>query len=387
MACASLRTCVFLLLALPPAAPAAATEACVPVPAGSGAAIQRYANECLARLGIDPVEFALRFNCVDPAVARPLRVEVDGTAAVSCFETRHDDCEWVKDEAELESTFPKCDHPAWLDDRCYGDSYVQVVKTSKPEVKAALLCRHKTRFTGRFDDFDDVAMIVHNESNGETCWFQSNNADDDPSIALHGQQVPGPVCEGAESFWFTPTAAKDVVCVKCHDSGPWMNSRWMRRATKELGSAYDEQASPYLNSTPPFDQWPVPLFVQYGEHLAPNDPSCTSCHKIAAARPGHDFQTCPNWIHRATGKPDAALAALLTHTGGSEPVSYWMPDFEDGSTWSKSDWEARYRKHVDGLIGCCEAVGRGPSGLPKGCKPYCPDQPGGTCPPDRWASP
>jgi hypothetical protein len=174
-------------------APARGDE-CKRVAPGEGAPLQNYANECLARLGVDPAEFARTFNCVDPAVAKPLPVEVDGTAKLTCLETRDGPCEYAKDVQELNQTFPKCDYPTWLNDRCYGDSYVQVIASKNPDVKGALLCRHKTSFTGTFDDFDDVAMIVHNSSSGETCWFQSETGS---RVHLPGHNVPGPVCEGA----------------------------------------------------------------------------------------------------------------------------------------------------------------------------------------------
>ncbi len=371
-------------------------EECTAVAAGEGEEIQKYANECFKKLGIDPAEFAKTFNCVDPDVAKHLKVEVDGAEVKTCLDTREGECQWAKDKAELEATFKTCDYPAWLDDRCYGDSYIQVLTTSKPEVKGALLCRHKSRFTGLFDDFDDVAMIVHNRASGETCWFQSNNADGDPDIKMHGQQVPGPACEGSESFWYSPEASRNVYCIHCHDSGPWMNSRWMRRATESLGSAYEEETSPYLNSTPPFDAWPVPIFVKYNKHLKEKDGTefegCTDCHKIAAARtlPGAavdgsdiEYKTCDTWINRTTGKPDDPLKALLTEEAKKDHVQYWMPD---GVDLSKADWEKKYRKHVDGLIACCKAVGKGPNRLPDGCKAYCPDQADGKCPADRWPS-
>src|SRR5262249_25682366 len=94
------------------------------------------------------------------------------------------------------------------------------------------------------------------------------------------------------------------------------------------------------------------------------------------------FRTCPMWIKRATGNPDASLLGLLTSEGKTDHVQYWMPD--NGTTWTKASWEAKYKKHVEGLIECCEAVGRGPTHLPSGCKANCPDQPTGTCPADRW---
>lgn len=347
----------------------------------AGAALQSYANACFQRLQVDPADFARRFNCVDPSAARNLRVEVDAVVRQTCYETRDGACEFAKDLGELETTFPSCDYPAWLDDRCYGDSYVQVIRpTSNPHVKAALLCRHKTTFSGRFDDFDDVAMIVHNAENGETCWFQSPNGE---GVRLDGQKVPGPVCDGADAFWLPPDETAGIQCIQCHDSGPWMNSPWMRRATEELGIAYDEEQSPYLNGTPPFDRWPVPLFVKYDGHLGSGASSCTSCHKIAAARP--DFRTCDTWINRATGRADPALATRLSGTGRQEHSQYWMP--EDGTRWTRAAWESLYDDHVKGLVDCCRAVGRGPTGLPPDCRAYCPDRTDGTCPADRWTTP
>jgi hypothetical protein len=368
---------------------AAQSSPCVEAPVGSRHAIQDYAQACLARVGISPAELAKIYQCVHPSVATEIPLTIGGVKQLNCRESAGGPCEHAADKAALTSKFPRCDFPAWLDDRCYGDTYIQKLTTSNAAVKGALLCRHKTRFTGTFDDFDDIAMIVHNKDNGETCWFQSRNADSDASLKLIGWAVPGPVCAGAEDLWLTPEQTKGIECIQCHDSGPWLNSRWLRNVTHEFGAAHDDEDKPYLNSTPPFNQWRTPVFVKYGANLPPGKAEgCTDCHKVAAAGAGkfptptdpHTYRTCDEWINRSVGRPSAAFSALLTAEGAAEHVQFWMPD--DGTTWSAATWP--YGSHVDGLIDCCKKVGAGTTPLPDGCSAYCPDTADGSCPADRW---
>jgi hypothetical protein len=50
--------------------------------------------------------------------------------------------------------FPKsCDYPAWLTDKCYGHSYIQVIPTKNRDVKAVMMCRHKKVWNGWATNF------------------------------------------------------------------------------------------------------------------------------------------------------------------------------------------------------------------------------------------
>ncbi len=332
-----------------------------------------YAKSCFERLHLDPADLAGPFDC-ESANAKRLVSTVDGQVM---------DLDKCSGSGCATSIPSHCDYGTWLDDGCYGHSWIQVLPTpSNPKVKAALLCRHKTRWSAAgspiFGDmegttmvagFDDVAMIVHNAGNGETCWFQS---DDGSDVHLDGLSVPGPAKVRDHDFWVRPTDARDVMCVKCHDSGPWMNSRWMYNATQGLLNGDD--TSPYKNSEPPFDNWPQPHFVELAD-----DDTCTSCHHIAAAQPGvggtigaPDFHTCDKWIERATGRAHPKATAA----GSGFDVTHWMPLGHGLS--DATAWQAQYGANVKALVDCCQAVGTKPqSQWPAGCQEKLPTR---TCP-------
>ncbi len=366
-------------------APAAAQEE--PEAAPAAPAVASYAKQCFAKLHLDPADLAGPFNCT---IGKRLVTTVHGQVA------DRDKCQGDACQTGLPE---KCDRGAWLDDNCYGHSYLQVLPTpSNPKVKAALLCRHKTRWElgpaplidlndNYISGFDDVAMIVHNEGNGETCWFQSPDGEDEH---LDGASVPGPATVTREGqFWITPESTRDIMCVKCHDSGPWMNSPWIyTQAGEDLG--LEEIATPnhpYKNSTPPFDAWPEPKFVKLTD-----DETCTTCHHIAAARRnvsdaplgGPHFKTCTDWIERTIGGVDHPRA---TDEGKSDELRYWMPL---GHGLSAADWEAQNRAAVERVKACCLAVGTQPqSAWPSGCVedfpvPSCPvaEDSDGNCPVD-----
>jgi hypothetical protein len=180
-----------------------------------------------------------------------------------------------------------------------------------------------------------------------------------------------------------PEDAAKIGCVGCHDNGPFMNSRWMHKFGPDLS---DDSDAPYFNSTPPFDKWPQPRFVKT------TDDTCTSCHKIAAAGRKTDsfyysgmitFQSCANcnaecakdpnstecgtcrgWIMRVTGqtaKGGTGSGAWSTHPLGAnaaaldDKLALWMPPM--GET-TRADWTRDYKKEVDHLLQCCEAVGK-----------------------------
>jgi hypothetical protein len=349
-----------------------------------------YAKKCFDRIELkDHDDLKGPFECKS-ANAKPLRTQVNGQ---------------IKDQGVCDpkkgscpSTFPqKCDYPAWLElssQNCYGHSYVQQIKPkSNPDVTAALLCRHKNTWTDDAKKFEDVAMIVHNEKNGETCWFQSSDSPPKPTTParyqhdypLDGTKVPGPETVRDHKFWMTPVETAAVMCVRCHDNGAFMNSRWMDQS----GVGLSDGSGKYKNSEPPFDAWPTPHFVSAGP--SGND-ECTSCHKIAAGgvhkvelfptfKLDMEFQTCADcktlcsnpktrssfrctecrgWIQRVTGRTSSGKG-WSTHPLGADAAALkddtaiWMPDY--GSSWKRASWDKQYKTYVDHLAQCCAAVG------------------------------
>ena len=206
------------------------------------------------------------------------------------------------------------------------------------------------------------SMIVHNEANGETCWFQTKS--DDIVVALDGENVPGPAEVRDHDFWVSPAETADIACVRCHDSSPFMVSPWIRRA---VGNALDDKRfHPYRNSEKPFDRWPKPRFVRVKKAgLKQGDASCTSCHKIAVQFDesiriaGYSAkrivsQTCTQWIDWTTG-----YGTIPGQNTTRARRRVWMPDSGDGKfgTYHRRDFRKRYRKHLAHLKKCCKALG------------------------------
>jgi len=285
----------------------------------------------------------------------------------------------------------QCDSPAWLPDahQCYGNSYLSLwIPKSNDDVRVALLCRHKTRWTDNARKFDDVAMIVHNKKNGETCWFQSQLGD---TIELDGEEVWGPAAVRSHLFWLPPKAAMQIGCIACHDSGPFVVSPWIRKAFKNT-RFFDTGRGPFRNSEPPFNKWPEPRFVDIGRFgLTGSSKPCTACHKIAAGGgkfdsngdgrvdrvdvdgPDRSWQTCETWIDWATTRQDLVRGINRTHE--SRPV--YMPPFRigrtDGFLMPGREWNRQYRTHVNQLKDCCERLGTNPRDTDRDCKFFVPN--------------
>jgi hypothetical protein len=335
--------------------------AALPAAADPNPDVWDYAKGCFERLHLDADDLKGPFDCTQ---GKRLVSTVDGVVQ------DRDKCSGASCATDIPT---ECDYGTWLDNGCYGHSYIQVVPTpSNPQVKAALLCRHKTRWGlgpaplldlegNQISGFDDVAMIVHNRGNGETCWFQSPDGEE---AHIDGTIVPGPATVKNHDFWIRPASARNIMCIKCHDSGPWMNSRWMNNTA---GSDLAGDNGPYKNSEPPFDKWPQPKFVELAD-----DDTCTSCHHIAASHKGvdsadslggPDFHTCDEWIQRATGRPHP----LATTKGKTFEVTHWMPDGHGLGT--EKEWNDTYRAKVDRIVACCQAVGSKPKNQwPTGCR-------------------
>jgi hypothetical protein len=395
-------------------------------PSASLKAVQDYAKTCMAAIHLDPAKDLLGpYECQGGSAHR-LELRVGGKSMDIGI------CTGSSCPKEGDEPLSKCDYPTWLDQKCYGNSYVQEIPTSNKVVKAVLLCRHKHNLSNKPDTFGDIAMIAHNRGNGETCWFQAESRRDLGGGRREGNlpgngRVYGPLSSQViDGFWFDPVDTKNVYCVKCHDNGPWMNSRWMRN-TIDLE---DGSSGPYKNSTPPFGPpytestpvanrttWLQPTFIELDvkkDDLADNQRPCTDCHRIAAgvvnadpdpnALGGRDFNSCKVWIKRTTGTPfthTVTGADLVTDFGKAEDIRYWMPDGDSGGLkpdghpntgQDAKSFEATYRKHVDKVLKCCEAMGKLKSipkisaTLPDGCRemkptPHCSvDQPDGSCP-------
>ena len=299
-----------------------------------------YAKSCFAAADLLPSDIPRRMDCTAGDL---LDVTVNGTSVAQTT------CNDITDRGSCDPV-DQCDMKAWLNDRCYGNSYLTTFKApSNADVTVALLCRHKTRNTDQPRLFDDIAMIVHNSKNGETCWFQTRDGE---GKSLNGKRVPNPVRPVARLFWLKPATTAGIECIKCHDSGAFITSPWLNQA-KSARLLRDMKKSPYHNSTPPFDQWPKPVYISVGRFGLKNDKdkSCTDCHRIAAKVGKLKPYTCDNWIEDATSNvlPDGRI--FMPPRMRAPLVGKHKPH----------DWNHRFRDHVESLKDCCRKVATDPT--------------------------
>jgi len=337
-----------------------------------------YAKQCFERLGLKPGMVPEEFSCktaAPQATLYHLFTSVDGV--IQDIEGKDGN-----KNPDAKKIPPLCDRPAWLElgstsGGCYGNSYLQVINF-KEDVKAALLCRHKKKWSDT-DRFPDVAMIVHNNKNGETCWFQTDDSD---GHEVDGKKVPSPLTDKADKFWMSPTETAAVQCVRCHDNGPWMNSRWINDnllGLKGKGTPGDplkpndytsfehpleDDHGPYTSHGPGFDKWNPPVYVTVARSglAGKEDKTCTACHHIASAGVTSDgkneYRNCSklkSWIAYTTG---TEYAPNTNAAGMDFSIANWMPadHIEQGVDTLKA-WTAKYQAHINEIVACCTAKG------------------------------
>jgi hypothetical protein len=288
-----------------------------------------------------------------------------------------------------------CDTPAWLgsgqaNSQCYGRSFITPlsVSSTRGSVKGALLCRHKTKDPGldargfpEDDDYDDIAMILHNEDSGKTCWFQTKNG---PGVK-RGPRVPPPHLD-TTGFWLPPSETSNIQCAKCHDNGPWMNSQWLYSAYQGFKDGFGKYETPeygtiafHAGSAP--GNWPPTNdFVTVGRTGLPRTPwlpECTSCHRLSArilwpgnstgGGGGHNG-TFERWFEWSTGRKSVPQATVTEPGRASIPGDYlfthWMPTYyerhppqpiEARRPRDPATYNTLYAAHLDALMACMQA--------------------------------
>ena len=390
--------------------------------------VTAYAKACYTRLKIAERDFAGPFNCKN---GEQLLVQKDGKNLDIA----------VKDvpNPNAATGFPAdCDFPAWLPNsdvlrdprdvlldprgapivvagrqisdgkrQCYGNSFIQQLKIAgNNDFEGALLCRHKADWAGVCSegprngkrcgdgvasnacgvggkcilgdkDFPDIAMILYNKDNGETCWFQTDDRECTPGEKrCDGTKVPAPHVllpaaqqVSAQQVFLPPSDTAGINCVRCHDNGPWMNSRWMDNARKNIGAKAltDTPDGPYLNNGAHFDKWAKTTFVTVKRDGLPKGKgdSCTRCHKIHAkeitpdATPpfanlyGRDYLTLLHWLDYSVAL-DFAPGTNATGKQKDEDHALWMPP---GHEQNLDGWNKIYKPHIDALRACMEKKG------------------------------
>jgi hypothetical protein len=337
-------------------------------------------------------------------------------------------------------TFPdSCDFPTWLPNsgkQCYGNSYLQKLSgftglDGKPneDVTGALQCRKKSSWDDGDKNFTDIAMIFQNKKNGQTCWFQTNDSactgtctgdltkscksdsdcagkgtckPDEPRC--DGTHIPAPETAEGEKFWWQPYDTAKLNCVRCHDNGPWMNSRWIdntintkdKKADPNKANLKDGPNRPYKNEGWGIDvainvhdgtrlpkKWLEPAFTTIARDgfLPPNTSArtCTACHQIhdRAHTPdkdpylpfenlgipgsGNEYQTFLHWLDWSTGQAIPPQSTFDTPAkikdGTGFQIAYWMPPGHGLD--NADDWDKTYLDDLNLLKACMDKQGKG----------------------------
>jgi hypothetical protein len=354
--------------------------------------VTQYAKNCYQRLLIKDTDFPGPFQC---KAGKQLVTMVNGVIQDITLPNGMSN---PNNPGDFPAT---CDFPAWLPNggkQCYGGSFIQQLSIAgNKDFRGALLCRHKAEWAGVCvganvgakcakntdcgaggtctigdKDFPDIAMILHNKDNGETCWFQTNDDACQPGERrCDGSSVPAPHTTAAKQFFLPPKTAAQINCVQCHDNGPWMNSRWMNN-TIDLE---DKPANPYLNSDSFFARWKRTIFVSVKrdgfEPKTPDDglnakrksaEECTRCHKIHAKETttddapfGRDYFTFTKWLDYSIG---AKFPPGSNATGQQLDADHalWMPV---GHGLINADWQKVFKAHIDALRACMAVKGMG----------------------------
>jgi len=123
-------------------------------------------------------------------------------------------------------------------------------------VEAVFACRWVRSRTGD-SHAASGEMLVHNRSNGKTCFFALDPinktvvvdtvlASNEPVVGT--TNPPSPTDSDASSFWASPTSVKFTGCTRCHSSGPYIASPQIVHALEKFGlinDGHDTWASNY----------------------------------------------------------------------------------------------------------------------------------------------
>ncbi len=307
--------------------------------------ITAYGLECRKELGAIP----LTFNCHDGTL-----LEVGGNDN-------------------------PCENPPWLpfvkNGRCINGSRLLRLKTPKAGTEAILFCR---RYQQRPDfdlKYEDIAIIVHNNTSGKTCYFQApiNYG------GTNGARVPSPMAdpdkaeetataERAVRYWMAPHELfSGVGCTACHDNDVWVHTPYIdqvqgknavpnKRHDKWKGDSIDDPNRYSLVQQKYFldrrGGWPAPTSVLTAKVRDDNGKVrpqvCIDCHRIA------DAWTKDLWIKWATNNP----AGIIDQREDLNWTHYrWMPalpsDGKDDEAEKK--WLNQYDNHIDAME-CCLAA-------------------------------
>lgn len=252
-----------------------------------------------------------------------------------------------------------CDKPALLpadpaeksDGQCVPNSRALVLQDDS-SAQISAFCRQKMIRPEGTHLYDEVDVIAHSLKSGRTCWFQAQAASPlKADRGIDGRYVPPPTQlkpEGnypsARKFWHSPAKTAQGMCVRCHDSGPFMYSPFIAQTNAVPGNPFGL----YRNDVgAAFKQWPKPFGISTRGN------TCTACHRMG------NMNSCNVAMRESTGQ---LVSAGTDEWGQKFPQSHWM---SPGDLHSKPQWDEAFSRSVAQLAACCKDP-KGPGCLAKG---------------------
>lgn len=149
---------------------------------------------------------------------------------------------------------------------------------SRENVLTVAICRKYSQKSIDARVFDDIAIIQHDTSTGNTCFFQSNLKQ---NLKLDGKNLPSPQKSKGQKIWTDEEEFKSVTpCTSCHDADPFIWSPYIAQVI-ERKAGFEKLWSPEIAHGP----WNSNYLDVFGEHVKtfePDDNVCAYCHRIGS---------------------------------------------------------------------------------------------------------
>lgn len=199
--------------------------------------------------------------------------------------------------------------------------------------------------------FDEINIVAHNLTNGKTCWFAAKAAEPlTVGTGIDGRYVPSPTApQGrgyldilktapktlppADIFWSKPAEVAKLLCVNCHDSGPYMYSPYMAQTTQLPANPFGKYRPKAVGAD--FQWWPE----AFGITTRGN--TCTACHRMG------NMNSCNVALKQSTGQQAQAGGDAWSQ---QFPQSHWM---SPGNLHSALQWNEAYVTSMNKLSACC----------------------------------
>lgn len=266
-----------------------------------------------------------------------------------------------------------CDKPSMVpavdagnQGQCVPGSRALVLRDD-PTAQISAICRKYVVRDPSSHLFDEINIVSHNLQNGKTCWFTAKAARPFTAGAgINGRIVPSPsgipirtaprgyekihpesealnpgwklektALPNPAALWMSPTqlVKNEPMCVKCHDSGPYMYSPYIAQTTQLPSNPFGKYQPRAVGQA--FKQWPQPFAITTRGN------TCTTCHRMG------NMNSCSAATQMATGQ---ATAPGTSTAGQQFPLSHWM---SPGNLHSLAQWNEAFKKSAKEIADCC----------------------------------